>query len=627
MTKRILALLCALAMVFALTACGSGSGGDSTAATNDETAAAPADDAAPAEAAEAPAPAGDNEVTFYYPKFYNTFDPANSNDYCYLMMYESLFAMDYGSEVNDFSSFYLNAESVTGQLAESYDWDESTGTLVVTLRDGVTFQSGKQVGYSGRALTASDVAYSYDRLLGLDGVPMAESEIDWVSTLSMLTGVSASASGEASAEADGDASDEASAEASGEAAEAPAASGAVIEADDEAGTVTFHFAEGFRSDIALTTFLTNPINIVGPEWDELTADQQTNVDYVCGTGPWVLVEYVKDSYMVFDANPDYYMTDENGVQLPYLDRVTLQYISDADQIAAQFIAGNLDWVGDKSNNVLNSTQLALVKASLDESAYVETVYAGSSPAGIGFKLDQADQPWADKNVRLALQYALDGDAIDAYLGIDGEQLFTGLWSDSLSGYQWDMDEETLASWTTYDPDYARELLAEAGYADGFAFDVVLDELQDQDLYVLVQSYWKAIGVDVSYSVAGVMAQGMIAADDTDPQQYNCYAGGFEQFMLVRMMVANGGLSSGYFYDEPEFDAAMEAYTNAQTVAEQEAAARILDEIFTTGHWCVTIGGAQSQHQLISSRIGGYHGETLYGEQHLRTMLAHLYIEE
>ena len=602
MTKRILALLCALVMLLSLCACGA----------KEE---APAEQpAAEAPAAEAPAAAeGANEVTFYYPMFYNTFDPANANDYCYLMMYESLFVMDYGSEVNDFHSFYLNAESVTGQIAESYAWDAATGTLVVTIRDGIYFQEGKQVGYSGRQLLASDVAYSYDRLLGLDGVAQAESEIDWASTLACLTGKEASASSEAS--------DEPAAEET--ASEEPA--GTVIEADDAARTVTFHFAEGYWNDIALTTFLTNPINIVGPEWDELTAEQQTNVDYICGTGAWVLTEYVQDSYMVFEANPNYYMIDEAGEQLPYLDKVTLQYIADGDQIAAQFIAGNIDWFGDKSNNVLNSTQLELIRASKDESEYVETVYAGSSPAGIGFKLCQ-DAPWADQRVRLALQYALDGDAINAYLGIMGEQQFTGLWSDSLSGYQWDMDQATLDAWTTYDVEYAKQLLAEAGYADGFTLEVVLDELQDQDLFVLVQSYWKAIGVDVSYSVEGVMAQGMIAADPEDARQYNCYAGGFEEFSLVKMMVANGGLSSGYFYDIPEFDAAMDAYNNAQTVAEQEEAAQILDEIFTTGHWCVTIGGAQSQTQMISSRLGGYNGETLYGDQHLRTMLAHLYIK-
>lgn len=601
MTKRLLALLCALVMILSLCACGKT---DAAADVDASSSNAPAAEAAAAE--------GENAVTFYYPMFYNTFDPANSNDYCYLMMYESLFVMDYGSEVNDFQSFYLNADSVTGQIAESYDWDPETGILTVTIRDGIFFQEGKQVGYSGRQLLASDVAYSYQRLLGLDGVAQAESEIDWASTFACLTGKDTSASGEAS--------DEPAAE------ETAAVSGApVIVADDAARTVTFQFAEGYWNDIALNTFLTNPVNIVGPEWDELTADQQTNVDYICGTGAWVLTEYVVDSYMVFEANPNYYMTDANGEQLPYLDKVTLQYISDGDQIAAQFIAGNIDWFGDKSNNVLNSTQLQLIRESKDASTYVETVYAGSSPAGIGFKLCQ-DAPWADENVRLALQYALDGNAINAYLGIEGEQLFTGLWADSLSGYQWDMDEETLKSWTTYDVEYAKQLLADAGYADGFTMEVVLDELQDQDLYVLVQSYWKAIGVDVTYSVAGVMEQGMIAADSADSRQYNCYAGGFGEFNLVKMMVANGGLSSGYFYDDPEFDAAMDAYNNAQTVAEQEEAAQILDEIFTTGHWCVTLGGAQSQTQMISSRLGGYNGETLYGDQHLRTMLAHLYIQ-
>ena len=609
MTKRILAMLCALVMVFALCACGQ-------TAEEAAPAAEAAEEAAPAEAA--PAASGDNEVTFYYPIFYNTFDPANANDYCYLMMYESLFVMDYGSEVNDFTSMYLNAESVTGQIAEDYTWDETTGTLTVTVRDGIFFQEGKQVGYSGRQLLASDVAYSYDRLLGLDGVAQAESEIDWVSTFACLTGKEASGSGEPSGEA--------SEEPAEEAAEEPSAEmGVVIEADDAARTVTFHFAEGYWNDIALNTFLTNPINIVGPEWDELTAEQQTNVDYVCGTGAWVLTEYVPDSHMVFEANPNYYMTDDEGVQLPYLDKVTLQYILDQDQITAQFIAGQIDWFGDKSNTVLNANQLALIRSQKDASEYQEIVYPGSSPVGVGFKVTQ-DAPWGDIRVREALQYALDGDVIDAYLGIEGEQLFTGLWGGALNGYQWDMDQATFDSWTTYDPEMAKSLLAEAGYPDGFDFEVVLDTLQDQDLFVLVQKYWKDIGVNVTYSAADVMEQGMIAADFDDARQFSCYAGGFEDSMLVKMMVVNGGLSSGYFYDDAEFDAAWEAYNAAQTVAEQEEAAKTLDEIFTTGHWCVLIGSPSSQTQMISTRIGGYNGETLYGEQHLRTMLAHLYIK-
>ncbi len=603
MTKRILALLCAVVMLLSLCACG---------AKEEALAEAPA--AAPEAAPEAPAPAaGANEATFYYPMFYNTFDPANSNDYCYLMMYESLFVMDYGSEVNDFRSMYLNAESVTGQIAEDYSFDAETGVLTVTIRDGIFFQEGKQVGYSGRQLLASDVAYSYQRLLGVDGVALAVSEIDWPSTFSFLTGKEAAASGGSDEPAE-------------EPAEEPAGpTGPVIWADDAARTVSFQFLEGKRNDLALTTFLTNPINIVGPEWDELTAEQQTSVDYICGTGAWVLTEYVQDNRMVFEANPNYYMTDDAGEQLPYLDKVTLQYIADSDQIAAQFIAGNIDWFGDKSNNVLNGTQLQLVRASKDAADYTEITYAGSSPAGIGFKLNQ-DAPWADQRVRQALQYALNGAALNAYLGIEGEQQFTGMWSDSMAGYQWDMDEETLKSWTTFDLDYAKQLMAEAGYADGFEMTVVLDELQDQDLYRAVQSMWSELNVTVKYEVANVMAQGNIAADKDDPRQYNCYAGGFPEFTMVKMMVANGGLSSGYHYDNPEFDAAIDAYNAAQTVAEQEAAAQTLDRIFTTGHWCVTIGGAQAQTQMISSRFGGYNGEALYGEQHLRTMLAHLYIK-
>lgn len=611
MSKRILALICVLAMVLTMCACGKT---DTTEPTTEPTAESPVE-------TEKSGKEG-GEATFYYPMFYNTFDPANQSDYCYLMMYESLFVLDYGSEVNDFTSTYLDMNSVTGQIAEGYTWDAATGTLVVTIRDGIFFQDGKMVGYSGRQLTASDVKYSYDRLLGLDGVAKAEAEVDWASTLAGLAGESAD---EGSKKDEGMPAEDETAADTGEAVTPAADDRVVIEADDAKRTVTFHFADGQWNDIALDTFLTTPVNIVGPEWDELSASQQTDVNYICGTGAWVLTGYVKDSYMVFDANPNYYMTDEDGVQLPYLDRVTLQYIADSDQIATQFISGAIDWFGDRTNNVLNASQLALIESSKDASAYTTYVYPGDSPKGIGFKLSQTDEPWSKYEVRLALQYALDGNAINAYLGND-QLVFTGLWSNTLAGYQATMDAGTLASWTTYDPEYAKQLLTDAGYPDGFDMTVVLDELQDQDLYVLAKSYWAAIGINVTFEVMGVMEQSMVVADAADTRQYNVPgAGGFDTWNTVAFSVVNGGFAAGYFYDSPEFDAAVAGYNAAQTIEERNAAAQKMDEIFTAEHWCVMLGSASAQTQMISSRIQGYHGEFLYADQHMRTLMAHMWI--
>ena len=52
-----------------------------------------------------------------------------------------------------------------------------------------------------------------------------------------------------------------------------------------------------------------------------------------GSGPFVLTEWVRGSYMVMERNPYYWQVDEDGVQLPYLDSVRFEIIpEDATRI-------------------------------------------------------------------------------------------------------------------------------------------------------------------------------------------------------------------------------------------------------------------------------------------------------
>ena len=63
---------------------------------------------------------------------------------------------------------------------------------------------------------------------------------------------------------------------------------------------------------------------------------------IAGLGPFVLTEHLAGQRMVFDRNPYYWRRDQAGVQLPYLDRVTVLVIPDQTTEALRLEAGEID---------------------------------------------------------------------------------------------------------------------------------------------------------------------------------------------------------------------------------------------------------------------------------------------
>ncbi len=125
-------------------------------------------------------------------------------------------------------------------------------------------------------------------------------------------------------------------------------------------------------------------------------------------------------------------------------------------------------------------------ASVYEQASLSTSY-------IGFNNDK--EPFDDPTVRQALSMAIDKDAIinsvvegaaDPAIGPIGEQVF---------GFSQDVDS------IDYDPERAQELLAEAGYEDGFETTIwTNDSRERQDIAEIVQAQLAEIDVDVSIEV-------------------------------------------------------------------------------------------------------------------------------
>ena len=63
-----------------------------------------------------------------------------------------------------------------------------------------------------------------------------------------------------------------------------------------------------------------------------------------GMGPFVLESYQPGQRLVFGRNSRYWRTDEAGVQLPYLDRITLEIVADQNAEMLRLETGQVDFI-------------------------------------------------------------------------------------------------------------------------------------------------------------------------------------------------------------------------------------------------------------------------------------------
>ena len=97
-----------------------------------------------------------------------------------------------------------------------------------------------------------------------------------------------------------------------------------------------------------------------------------------------------------------------------------------------------------------------------------------------------DSPWAIKEVRLAADYALDKEEIAAL----GKGYWTPTWQ--LANPKLDFYDSSLTR--SYDPEKAKQLLADAGYPNGFDTTLYFDPSTPTDFVVAVQSNLSDVGI-------------------------------------------------------------------------------------------------------------------------------------
>lgn len=196
-----------------------------------------------------------------------------------------------------------------------------------------------------------------------------------------------------------------------------------------------------------------------------------------GTGPYEFVRWVRDQEVVLRANSDYWYGT------PSIAEVVFRPIPEASSRVAELITGGADIITNLAPEAVPTVN-ASGQAVASTVPSIRNIFIVLNVFGEG--------PLNDPRVRLALNHAVDTETIIRTI-LGGDGIPSGC---PLNPYMFGYVEELCTS-IPYDPERALELLAEAGYADGFTFTMGSPDgryLNDRQVAEAVVGQLEAVGV-------------------------------------------------------------------------------------------------------------------------------------
>jgi peptide/nickel transport system substrate-binding protein len=273
-------------------------------------------------------------------------------------------------------------------------------------------------------------------------------------------------------------------------------------------------------------------------WEEVGGDEGFGEAPV-GTGPFVFEEWVKGDHITYKANPNYW---QEG--LPKVETLIFRPIPESTTRVAAIQTDEIDIVGrlssEEAQSLLGAEGVTVIKYPVARIYYVAF---NNLTSGL-------DQPTMDPQVRQAMNYAVDVDAIVDALFQGFAKPATGYVATGELGYG-------AVEPFGYDPDKAKELLAEAGYADGFAMDMACPAgayTHFEEVCEAIVGYLGDVGIDVTLEIMESGHYWELESNKELPPLFGDSWSEVSGEAYNRMMGALGGMDASYSsWSDPKID--------------------------------------------------------------------------
>lgn len=222
-----------------------------------------------------------------------------------------------------------------------------------------------------------------------------------------------------------------------------------------------------------------------------------------GTGPFMVENYTPQNSVVLTANDDYF----RGA--PKLGGVEIRYMADPSSRELGLQSGEID----AASGIPEAQWVDRINA---EGNLIADVFGVGEVAFVNFNVTQA--PLDNPQVRQAIAYALNRDE---HLALYGEPVAENVYSvvpaSLMAGGLTQEEAEAAGVAYDYDIEKAKQLLAEAGYPDGFTIDLITSEMAAYRAnYEVLQAELADIGITVNLTVVDHATMHAQIREDVNP---------------------------------------------------------------------------------------------------------------